>query len=347
MLHSMTNPNASAVASLLAAWGGKPVADRLLGTLHVNETLLRSDPKVVTRAQLAQAMNMALFAQLIDRVPEGAAYVEDVRDLGRRVVFDHGAVRTVLFPQASSCAIGHKLFARILEPLGFVEAEHYPLDRLGMLGRAYTHLDFPEDIAQFFVSELIPERFSPAFQQTVTRVLSTTKDPLTSTAAESLARLAHNRVIPTHEAAELLPVLVACFGRHHEVPTLRDYEALRQESEEMAWIATEGNVFNHATDRVDDVFMLAEGQRKRGRPMKDKVEVSRSGRVRQTAFRATKVAREFRQDDGTRVTRQVPGSFYEFISRSRFLDATRGQHRLDLSFDTGNAQGIFAMTSAA
>jgi hypothetical protein len=59
---------------------------------------------------------------------------------------------------------------------------------------------------------------------------------------------------------------------------------------------------------------VAERQRALGRPIKDKVEVSASGRVRQTAFRAATVQREFITAQG-RVTREVPGSFYEFITR--------------------------------
>ncbi len=72
--------------------------------------------------------------------------------------------------------------------------------------------------------------------------------------------------------------------------------------------------------------------------MKDKVEVSASGRVRQTAFRADPVTRTLRGDDGD-VTLTVPGSFYEFISRDRLNGAG-----LDLGFDSANAQGIFKMT---
>ena len=36
-----------------------------------------------------------------------------------------------------------------------------------MTGRAYTQKDVPEDIAQYFVSELHLEAFSAAFQATV------------------------------------------------------------------------------------------------------------------------------------------------------------------------------------
>src|SRR5690606_26998989 len=119
---------------------------------------------------------------------------------------------------------------------------------------------------------------------------------------------------PFDRAAELLPLCVEAFGRHHGLCTVDDYETLLKESPEAAWIATEGNVFNHATDRVPDVVDLAERLRAEGRPIKPAVEFSSNGRVRQTAFRADSVERSFLNDAGV-MTRRVPGSFYEFISR--------------------------------
>ncbi|MEZ5974608.1 MAG: DUF1338 family protein [Planctomycetota bacterium] len=139
----------------------------------------------------------------------------------------------------------------------------------------------------------------------------------------------------------MLPLLVACFDRQHDEPTVEDYETLLAESDEMAWIATEGNAFNHATDRVGDVHEVAEWQRSLGRPIKDAVEVSASGRVIQTAFRAAQIERLLRNANGQMVQRTVPGSFHEFITRKPMPDGS-----LDLAFDAGNAQSIFKMTSA-
>jgi len=115
-------------------------------------------------------------------------------------------------------------------------------------------------------------------------------------------------------------------------------------SPEMAWIATEGNAFNHATDRVRDVEAVADTQRQLGRPIKDSVEISQSGRVRQTAFRAATVRRTFKGDGGATVEKEVPGSFYEFITRHHMTN-TAGDRVLDLGFDSSSAQGIFAMTA--
>jgi hypothetical protein len=69
--------------------------------------------------------------------------------------------------------------------------------------------------------------------------------------------------------------------------------------------------------------------------------------VRQTAFRADMVERAFVDSNGAIVQRTVPGSFFEFIQRERLHDPITGATRLDLAFDSRNAQGIFKMTAAA
>lgn len=343
----MSAASPSTLIRLLAAVCGQARADDLLATIDVHPTLVAETGERVSRAVLAQAMNLVLFDGLLGRVPPGRAYVDDVRASGAKVVFDHGALRTVKAPTTGALPPGEAAFRRILDPLGYRLAGTYPLDRLGMTGRSYAQADLPEDIAQFFLSELHPERFSAAFQAATARVLATSRDPLDAADLARLDALARDRALPMADAVALLPRIVACFDRWHDEPSLEDYEILRAESAEMAWIATEGNAFNHATDRVADVVALADRQKQLGRPMKDKVEVSASGRVLQTAFRAAEVERGFRLASGDRATRIVPGSFYEFITRKTMTDPVSGETRLDLGFDSSNAQGIFKMTAAA
>ncbi|WP_323122670.1 DUF1338 domain-containing protein [Burkholderia alba] len=333
--------------ALLAAVCESPVVDELMRLMHVPARFAHGEPGVVTRAELAQALNMALFADLLARVPTGRAYTGDVARDGGRVTFDHGALRTVRWASCGALPPGEAAFTRILRPLGYRLNGTYPLDRLKMTGRSYAHLDAPDQIAQYFVSELHPERFSEGFRQAVTRVLGTSVDPLTPQAVATLAELERDACLPLADACALLPVLARCFGRQHATPRLADYEALLAESAEMAWIATEGNVFNHATDRVADVDAVAAAQRALGRPIKAAVEVSKSGRVRQTAFRADPVRRRFVGAAGETVERDVPGSFYEFITRDVVEDRESGRAALDLGFDAGNATGIFKMTAAA
>ena len=292
-----------------------------------------------TRAEIALALAGLLFEDVQRRVPMARAYVEDAVHQDRALVFDHGALRTVDAP-CGDLPSGARAITRVLEPLGYIQRGTYDLEKLGMTGYAWTHDDLPEAIPQYFVSELHPGGFSAEFQETVARVVRSSRDPLSERSTRLLEQLAGTGSLEFTDAHQLMPELVACFGRQHDEPSLEDYESLRAESAEMAWIATEGNAFNHATDRVDDVFAVAERQRTLGRPIKESVEVSANGNVMQTAFRAARVERLFRSDDGYMVVHEVPGSFHEFITRKTLPDGS-----LDLTFDAGNATSIFKMTT--
>lgn len=339
-------PDDSTLVILLATRLGEAAARDLLETLEVDPALLGKG-RNVGRDVFAMALNALLFADLLKRVPTAAAYVADIRRAGGRICFDHGALRTVRLKNAMTGELppGEQAFSRILTRLGYRCAGVYPLERLRMTGRAYAHEDFPSALPQFFVSELEVERFPPEFQETAARVFGTTKEPLRIAARTALRAFAASGWAPFAIAAAALPEIAGAFGRSHALPTLKDYKLLLQHSAEAAWIATEGQAFNHATDRVADVYAVAETQRRLGRPIKDTVEVSRNGAVRQTAFKAELVERELTGPKGV-VKLSVPGSFYEFISRDEVADET-GASRLDLRFDSSNAQGIFKMTAAA
>jgi hypothetical protein len=326
---------------LVSAALGAAAVTTALDRLAIDPALLSPAAGDVPRASLAMALNVLLFADLLDRVPSGAAYVEDVVAAGGRVCFDHGALRTIRFATGPTGGLpaGEAAFTRILEPLGYEMAAVYPLPALRMTGRAYRHRELPEAIPQFFLSELHIERFDADFAAAAGRIFGSSRDPIDPATAASLDRLAATGSIPPAEAIAALPRLAAAFGAQHDPADTADYEILRAQSAEAAWIATEGNAFNHATDRVPDVEALADRLRAEGRPIKDKVEISASGRVRQTAFRADTVERLFAGG----VVRAVPGSFYEFISRAIDPETSR----LDLGFDSGNATGIFAMTRAS
>ncbi len=333
------------LSKLVTATLGETAAAAMLDTLVIDPALGKTG-ETVSRATVAMALNVVLMHGLLARVPTGAAYVTNRVLAGRRIMFDHGALRTIRFAEGPTGALpaGEEAFTRILEPLGYRMAGFYPLGRLRMTGRAYAHFDLPEAVPQFFLSELHVEQFPPAFQAVAKRVFGTSHDPLTEGARALLAALVETGAAPVALAIAGLPSLVAAFDRQHEIPSVEDYRLLLDESAEAAWISTEGNAFNHVTDRVEDVEALAASQRALGRPMKDKVEVSTSGRVRQTAYKADPVERRFRTASGE-TTMTVPGSFYEFITRDRLPAPDHA--RLDLTFDSGNAQGIFKMTAAA
>jgi hypothetical protein len=343
----MRNPSQSTLHRLLECCCTTEEADALIKTVSVPPPLLHMSGDSVSRALLCQALMLVLLRDLLARTPTARRYVEGRVSQGQQIVFDHGAVRTVALAGMGALPAGESAITRVLHPLGYVRSETYPLDRLGMTGRAYTHQDFPESLPQFFLSELHPERFSGRFQEAVRRITASSRDPLPRRAQQQLATLSSCQVLDMSEARSLLADMTASFARQHDAPALSDYNVLLKESAEAAWIATEGNTFNHATDRVPSLEELITEQRRLERPLKDKIETSRSGRVRQTAFRADSVEREFVGRYGGRILCIVPGSFFEFIQRERLVDRETGGWRLDLSFDSSNAQGIFGMTAAS
>jgi len=330
--------------SLVARTVGQPAADWLERHVEVPQGLYAFawHEAALHRAWLAEALNLCLLHKLVEAVPAGRQYVDEQVEQGRKVVFDHGAIRTVDWPENGELPRGRQAFARLLEPLGFTDVRTYPLTKLNMTGWAYRQQDLPEDIAQFFVSELHPGRFSETFQSAVTRVISSSRDPLQAQHLSILQRLRLTRHCSLQEAGELLPALYQAFDRQHGVVQHSDYQQLLSESAEMAWIATEGNSFNHLTDRVVDLEAVVAEQHRIDRPMKATIEVSTSGRVMQTAYRACTVKRGLIDADGRLQEHQVPGSFVEFIQRKTDPDTGR----IDLNFDSSNAQGIFKMTES-
>lgn len=329
---------------LVAATIGEAAAEWVFAHVAIPEGLtgFANSEQQLHRVWLAEALNLSLFHKLVEAVPNGRLYVEEQRQDGRQVVFDHGAIRTVDWPENGALPRGRHAFTRLLEPLGFTDVRTYPLTKLKMTGYAYRQMDLPADIAQFFVSELHPGRFSEAFQQAVTRVCETSRDPLDAEHLATLRTLRQTRHCTVATALQLLPALYQAFDCQHATVQERDYQALLSESAEMAWIATEGNRFNHLTDRVSDLQVVVDHQRTLQRPMKDSIETSSSRRVMQTAYKAVQVQRNFIDAHGQTVQRTVPGSFVEFIQRE--VDEETGE--LDLHFDSSNAQGIFRMTDS-
>jgi len=72
----------------------------------------------VSRKEIAQALNMLLFADLLQRVPSGRQYTEEVAAQGGKVMHDHGALRTVIV---------HHLAALRRHFLGVLAARRHPL----------------------------------------------------------------------------------------------------------------------------------------------------------------------------------------------------------------------------
>ncbi|HYG44606.1 MAG TPA: DUF1338 family protein [Bordetella sp.] len=338
--------NSSALYQLLAYVLGENDAESVVSKVFVDDRILQRPVRGnVDRATIAQGLCLSLFFDLLRRVPSAKRYVNEFVEPKQKIVFDHGAVRTVKLEGMGGLPAGEEAILRLLRPLGFVMRGTYPLPGLHIVGRSYAHAEFPETMPQFFISEILLENFSDRFKETAVRAFSASRDPITPELRLALETLETKGSLPFHDAANVVLFGTRCFDRQHEIPAEEDYRVLCAESLEMAWILSEGNAFNHATDRVSDLAALHKRLREAGYRIKPDIEVSKNGRVRQTALLADPVTRRFKDSNGETCERTVPGSFYEFIERASYSE--NGESRPDLSFDSSNATGIFHMTAGA
>ncbi|MGF6304750.1 hypothetical protein OKW42_008103 [Paraburkholderia sp. WC7.3d] len=125
----MHNANVSRLLNVLL---GEEKTRVLFSTLNFPSILNDWEEGTVTRAELAQAMNMALFDDLLQRSENGRTYTKEAIAKGGSVFFDHGALRTVRWPHNGALPPGEAAFTRILRPLGFRLNGRYPLVKLGM-----------------------------------------------------------------------------------------------------------------------------------------------------------------------------------------------------------------------
>ena len=70
-------------------------AGDLIGRVALPPDLLGETGPLASRAAIAAALNLQLLSGLLTRVPSGRAYFEERAAEGEKLVFDHGAMRTV------------------------------------------------------------------------------------------------------------------------------------------------------------------------------------------------------------------------------------------------------------
>lgn len=100
------------VEQLLLKLLGAEKTTRLFATLNHPRILDEWEGGIVTRAELAQAMNMALFEDLLARSANGRQYTEETIAAGDSVYFDHGALRTVRWPHSGALPTGEAEIGR-------------------------------------------------------------------------------------------------------------------------------------------------------------------------------------------------------------------------------------------
>src|SRR3546814_17301130 len=95
-----------------------------------------------------------------------------------------------------------------------------------MTGRAWAHRDRPEELPQFFVSELHFDRFDPELALAARRVFGSSVHPMSTEDIAWLNVLARDGELPLATARLTLPVVVSAFDRQDTNPAIADYKLL-------------------------------------------------------------------------------------------------------------------------
>ena len=92
------------LSKLVIATLGVDAGAAILDTLTIDPAVTGTGD-IMSRATVAMALNAVLMHGLLGRVPTGAAYVADRRDADQRIMFDHGALRTIRFADGPTGAL--------------------------------------------------------------------------------------------------------------------------------------------------------------------------------------------------------------------------------------------------
>ena len=93
----MTASPTTSTTELLRAVLGARRSEEILASLHLPPLPASAEGRA-TGPELSTALALVLFEDVVQRVTWARAYVRDLYRAGRRLWFDHGALRTVAAP---------------------------------------------------------------------------------------------------------------------------------------------------------------------------------------------------------------------------------------------------------
>lgn len=169
----------------------------------------------MTKINDLDALLDAMWKDYIKLNPQAQKIVELIEKRGDKVVNDHIALRTYNHPKVSIDVI-----ARPFIEFGYKACGDYHFEEKKLYAKHYEHPD--ESMPKIFISELLCEKFSPKFQETVNGLVESVSD-------ETIAK-----------------VDFTVNGRPWELSSAT-YEELKKESDYGAWLAAIGFRPNHFT----------------------------------------------------------------------------------------------------
>ncbi len=189
-----------------------------------------------------------LWTHYFKLVPFAQKLVDDFKKRGDEWIEDHVAYRTL--PGEHT---GAHVLQGVFEALGYERKDDYFFDEKQLKAFWMCPPDIDahsrEASAKIFISELIPSKFSPEFQE----VLRRSTQQVVASPLLNIHKLRDAAKKGDSKAADQL--VVECVGLLTSLPawnraSAKDYEILRNESEYAGWTLLFGNQINHFTVSV-------------------------------------------------------------------------------------------------
>ncbi len=261
-----------------------------------------------------QTFFTTLWQDYLAIAPQASAIRQLFLQTDAEVINDHVAFRTF-----AECPLDLAALQPVVLGMGYKVQDDYQFNEKKVCARSYIHPD--PKVPKIFLSEL--ERHK-----------------LSSTAQAILARYCAQI-----EVAQLTPAIFWS-GRHWDMPSLQDYQALLAESEYAAWLVTIGLRVNHFTVSINhltssqDIHALLQRVEDAGFTINSsggRVKGSPECLLEQGSTMAERMEVTFAGGE----KHSVPTCFYEFAKR--YPDASGELYQ---GFVSANADKIFESTAA-
>ena len=279
-----------------------------------------------------------LFKTYFERVPDVQKITNAMIKKGwvssqEDIINDHVAFRTLGVPN-----LGIKSFEKIFLKHGYQKKEFYSFEAKKL--NAYWYAPPKPNLPRIFISELRVNELSETAQQIIWKYThSIIKDPLDN--------------IDLNNASEVIEFFEKPLW---ELPTLKDFDTLLNESEYAAWVIYNRYYLNHYTISVHELPEGFDRLEKFNEFLIDLgIKLNDSGGIIKTSkdgllLQSSSVAEMIKADFSDHKTKEIAGSYVEFAERKILpefqnlnQDQIMAEHRRD-GFETANADKIFEST---
>ena len=304
----------------------------------------------IAAADPRERFALELFDTLWDRYRQRVEYVQTyervIAEAGATFVNDHIAFRTFACQQPLT---GIASISRIFESLGYEAANCYHFDdkHLAAIHFQHSNPQFPK----LFISELQLWDLSRAVRETIERIVSNHRAPVSMDVLQRLANLRKSDLSGSDRSGLLNSVVREFHDLPWTPPDKSDVAAANKESQYAAWVLVHGYNVNHFTslinshgvDSLRDIERTIEALRQAGVPMKAEIEGAPGSKLRQTATEAVTIDVPVREN-GREGTMRWSYAYFELAERGEITDPETGRRGRFEGFLGPQATQLFEMT---